>query len=534
MLDKIKSIAMNILGVDKFDRTDGKVSLTEDQRAKLVDQLGEGFPDKLMAVLEKELADTSAQDQASALKAMMDQIQAENAKKLQAMEQKLNEADAKIAKLSIKPEMDKEERIEGQGAKPGFKINMKHRHNQVAKAMVSGRGNLEMAGTTINVDDIKTEFNEYTSQTDRPVMKALTQPTASMQFMTTVQAIEVWRASKAAISSVVQQFVSKWTPLGSSTFTPIEITNRRHKVNVPITPDEINMSWLSFLYDESMTPEQMPITKYIIEQLIMPKVAENSEMRLIASGVYSTSGLNDADGEAGQATGLSMDGFVTTLIKMYEAKLTTYANVNFINFGTSSLGVPVTSANIQDKMEEFVDAIDEVYQPKNMNIFTSQTVYRQYKRAYRDAFPATKNDDNSDNIDFSAQRIQPLPSMAGYKHFFATPKENFIRLRNINDGASKIFLQTANYDVKVFAEWWEAVGFAFQEALFVYIDALQVINAYRAADDATNLTTYMLTDAGCTSVNSAKLAGYKAAVAAATEDYTLTTLQTMVTTVNAA
>jgi len=88
--------------------------------------------------------------------------------------------------------------------------------------------------------------------------------------------------------------------------------------------------------------------------------------------------------------------------------------------------------------------------------------------------------------------------------------------------------------VKVFAEWWEAVGFAIQEALYVYIDALSLINEYRAADDATNLTTYMLEDAGCTAVSSAKLAGYKAAVAAATADYTATTLQTMVTTVNAA
>lgn len=530
MLKEIKSIAMNILGIEKFDMKDGKVSLAEDQRASLVAQLGEGFPDKLMAVLEKELADTSALDQAAAMQQLVNEIKAENLKQLQAMEAKLNDAAAKIEKLSVKPEDDTSEKANVTPTPPmEFKINPKHRHNQVAKAMVSGRGNLEMAGTTINVDDIKTEFNEYTSQTDRPVMKALTQPTESMKFMTTHQAIQVWRASKAAISSVVQQFVSKWTPLGSSTFTPIEITNRRHKVNVPITPDEINMSWLSFLYDESLTPEQMPITKYIIDQLILPKAAEDREMRLIASGVYSTEGLNDADGEAGQPVGRSMDGFITTLIKMYEAKLTTYANVNFINFGTSTLGVPVTSANIQDKMEEFVDAIDEVYQPKNMNIFTSQTVYRQYKRAYRDAFPTTKNDDNSDNIDFSAQRIQPLPSMAGYKHFFATPKENFIRLRNINDGASRIFLQTANYDVKVFAEWWEAVGFAFQEALFVYIDALQVINAYRAAGDATNLTTYMLTDAGCTGVTAGDLAAYKAAIAAATTDYTLTTLQAMVT-----
>lgn len=532
MLEKIKSIAMNILGIDKFNVKDGKVSLTDEQRASLTAQLGEGFPEKLIEALEKEIADTSAQDQAALMQQMLDNIKAENLKTLQAMEQRLNEANTKIDRLSKKAEEEPEKKAEGVTAPAGFRINMKHRHNQVANAMLSGRGNLEMTGTTIDVDDLKSEFGTYISQTEKPIMKALTQPTESMKFMTTHQAIEKWEASKSLISSVVQQFVAKWTPLGKSEFTPITITNKRHKINVPITPDEINMSWLSFLYDESLTPEQMPITKYIINELILPKVAEDREMLLIATGVYSTVGLNDEDGEAGQPTGRSMDGFITTLKKMYEAKLTTYADVNFINFGTSTLGVPVTAANIQDKMEEFVDLIDEKYQPKNMNIFTSQTVYRQYKRAYRDQFPTTKNDDNSDNVDFSAQRLQPLPSMAGQKHFFATPKENFIRLRNINEGASKIFLQSVNYDVKVFAEWWEGVGFAFQEALFVYIDALQLINEYRAADNADNLKTYMLTDAGCTSVQSGKLAGYIAAIEAATEDYTAATLQTMVTTVN--
>jgi len=537
MLEKFKSIAMTILGIAKFDTKDGKVVLSDDQRKKLADELGADFVEKFNQAVDKQLADTSAQDQAEALKALLDSVKAENAKQMQNMQADFDafkkDADAKIEKLSKAPEADDiiPEPTTG-GEKVPFKINMKHAHNRWAEAKMKAEGgDIVMTGTTIDVGDLKTEFGTYISQTDRPIVATLTAPTKSEEFMTTKVAIEYWRASKSEINSVVQQFVAKWTPLGKAAFTPIEIQNRRHKINVPITPDEINLSWLSFLYDERLTPAEMPITKYIIEKLILPKVAEDRELRLIGTGVYSTTGLNDADGEAGQPTGRSMDGFLTILKKMYEAKLTTYANVNFVNFS----GVPVTSANIQDKMEEFVDSIDEIHQSIPMNIFTSQTLYRQYKRAYRDAFPVTKNSDGAgDEIDFSVQRLQPLPSMASAKHFFATPKENFIRLRNLNDGANKIFMQTENYDVKVFAEWWEAVGFAIQEALYVYIDALSLINEYRAADDATNLTTYMLEDAGCTAVSSAELAGYKAAVAAATVDYTAATLQTMVTTVNAA
>jgi len=108
-----------------------------------------------------------------------------------------------------------------------------------------------------------------------------------MKYMTTKVAITEWRASRALIDSVVQQFSSKWTPLGASDFTPLTIKNYRHKINVPITPDEINDSWLSHLYDESLTPEQMPITKFIVNELIIPKVAEDREMLLIANGVFT-------------------------------------------------------------------------------------------------------------------------------------------------------------------------------------------------------------------------------------------------------
>ena len=59
--------------------------------------------------------------------------------------------------------------------------------------------------------------------------------------------------------------------------------------------------------------------------------------------------------------------------------------------------------------------------------------------------------------------------MIGSKMFFITPKENFIHLLSKNKGANKIWLQAENYDVKVFAEWWEAVGFLIAEAVFAYV-----------------------------------------------------------------
>ena len=59
--------------------------------------------------------------------------------------------------------------------------------------------------------------------------------------------------------------------------------------------------------------------------------------------------------------------------------------------------------------------------------------------------------------------------MIGTGCFFITPKENFIHLLSKNRGTTKIWLQAENYDVKVFAEWWESVGFAIAELLFGYV-----------------------------------------------------------------
>lgn len=534
MFEKIKAIALGILGITAFATQDNKVVFSDEERQKLAAQFGDDFVDKFKATLEKELADTTAQDQADSLQKTIEAIKADNAKKLQAFEKQMNarleEANQKIAKLSTHPEPDPEPETKPTGdQKTMFKINPKHKHNKMANMFITGKidSDIMAAGDTIDVDDLKTEFDTYISQTDKPVFTKLTQKTESMNYMTTKVAITEWRASQAYITSVVQQFSHKWTPLGASKFTPITIKNRRHKINVPITPDEINDSWLSHLYDEQLTPQEMPVTKWIIEYLILPKVEEDREMNLIATGVYEEFGTYPSTGDAGQATGKSMDGFITQLVKFYEDKANN--NVNFISLG------PITSANIVSKMETFVDTIDKLYQTKKMNIHTSATRYKQYKRAYRDEFPATKNDDKatSDTIDFSVQVLQPLPSMATVNHFFCTPKDNFIHLKHKNTGASKIWMQPSDYDVKVFAEWWEAPGFAFEEAIFAYIDALQVIDGYAKAESATALQIYMLEDAGVTGALTANLAAYKVAIAAESGGIaTLAALQAIVNGVN--
>jgi len=182
---------MTILGIEAFNMKDGKVLFSEADQTKLKAQFGDDFIQKFSATLEKELADTSAQDQAASMQKLMESMMAENARQIEAnkvaMQQELAakltaqaaEYDAKIAKLSGKAEDDqtKKEIPEG-GNKVDFKINSKHRHNAYVKAMMGGglEADVMMAGDTIDIDDLKTEFGTFISQTDKPMLKALTQP----------------------------------------------------------------------------------------------------------------------------------------------------------------------------------------------------------------------------------------------------------------------------------------------------------------------------------------------------------------------
>jgi len=327
----------------------------------------------------------------------------------------------------------------------------------------------------INKTELATAFGTYISSNSREILKKILATTETAKYMTTkASQITEYRAAEASISCVIQGFQANWTPMGDSTFTPIVIQNRRHKVNVAINPDEVVDNWLGFLADETKLRKDWPITRYIIDELIVPKVLEDRELKVIGKGVYAA----PVNGTA-QETGKSVDGFLTILKTQALDKT---SKVSFI------LTEALTETNVVDEVEKFVDKIDELYQNMNMPIFCSQKVYKMYKRRYRELYPTSKNDDKgNDQVDFSNNKLVALPSMAGSMVLFTTPKDNFIRLINRNEGASNIFLQEQDYTVKVFADWWEAPGFAVAEAVFATVPEGNAV--LQLAADATTINS---------------------------------------------
>lgn len=436
----------------------------------LVAELEKGFNEKLSA-LEGEK--TLAQNKAAELEAEKTRLEQEN------------------VILASRTEPDQPEgktNQEKQTAMKDFKANRELYHNRMAFAFMEGNsadaivamtnqsfGNKAMGGgasDTIDVSEINEEFGVYLSDqsTRLKIYKEILKPTQSRQYMTKVLALTEWRDAKASISSVVQQFVAKWTPLGQTTITPLKIVNRRHKINLPIVPNDITGGYLTYLYNEGLTPDQMPVTKYIIDELLRPRIADDIEYKMIATGNFvEINASMVTEGDPGQDPRLSMDGFLTILNEQY---LTPATAVNF--WSPTVVWSEDNSVAYFEAYADWVKSTNPTLAAIGMNVFCDPDYAEIRAKKYREMFPLTKNSDAGNmKIDFSNLTIVPLENMRGSGVLFSTPKENFIELHHMNEasGATKLFLQLQNYEVRVFGEFWLATGFAVAEWVFAALPA---------------------------------------------------------------
>ena len=465
MFDKLLAAVMSRLGITSFEKKDGKYALTEEQRKTLVKMYNEDFVNKC----EKDLSgmsDDHGLGNALDYKNKLESLQAEyDAFKRNAEEKERNLTEL-VDTLSEYPEQDKKMEKTQASDRGNFKLNMDFLHNKVLENFVNGDGLMVNAADTIVTDELREEFGKYVANVKYDIITLLFGKLQATQYMTTKMTEKtVWRAIQSHISDLMQKFTPYWTPSGQSKFTPIEIPNHKHKINVPIKPAEIMEDVIGYLYDEGLQPKDMPIVKYIIEVLLKPKIEEERDEQ-IAVGVYDENkNSGKKDGDAGDVFG-SIDGYITVLKRIHADE-----SLNMIRLLKD---VVLTRENIYDKVDEIYREIPKKYRTKSLPIFIDPDLLNLYELARDDKFPTSKNEDEKKKrLQHTNFTFIPLDGMVGTGCFFITPKENFIHLLSKNKGATKIWLQGENYDVKIFAEWWEAVGFAIAELLFGYVPPVE-------------------------------------------------------------
>jgi len=474
MFEKVLASVLGFFGISAFAKgEDGKSLLTEEQKKKLTDKWG----DKFVAEFEKDLA-TYEKDGASAdgadVQAAKEQLEKDKTK----LADELKEAKDKIANLETKEQEYKETiaTLEGKenpdggieikgganGVAKTFKPDMTLAHNKYLEFATSGKPGAAYTGdTTINTEELKKEFGKYVSNEKIEIIKGLMGKTESIKYMSTVKTDKTEiRAQQAAIDSVLQQFVPHWTPKGKSKFTPLTIRNYKHKINVAIVPSDVMEDIIGYLYDEDLKPQDMPVVKYILNQLVFPKLDEEREIALAIGEFKESSAAKDGD----EATGAleTMDGYVTQLRK-YKAE-------GEVPITWLLPNVELKDDELIDQIEKAVDQVKPLYKKKQMFIHADPDLVTRYGKAYRKKYPWLKNEDGEKiKVDFSKFTFAPLEGMRGTGAFFITPKENFKHIMSKDPQSTKVWMEGENYKVKIFGEWWESVGFWLAEALFAYL-----------------------------------------------------------------
>lgn len=479
---------MSVLGIQNFAKdNEGKLYLTAEQEATLTEKYGEKFVSGFKADLSKMAVEG---EQVNLTLSAEEKLELEASRvetaRLRGQIQQLKDAEAGFRATIKKLEGEAADKggvkvevsaIEQAAIKAGVDLNLKH--NRYLVDFLQGKVSAAYSGdSTIDTQELKKEFGKYVDSNRLEILKGLFGQTESTQFMSTIMTdkTEV-RANQASIvGSVLQQFVPVWTPSGKAKFHPLTIKNFKCKINVPIIPSDIMEDILGYMYDEQASQLQsMPVVRYILYQLIFPKLDEEREQAL-AIGKYVE---NEADqhGEYTASTPLeTMDGYLTQLVALFVADydqedVTKLTGVRWLQAGKQ---IDPSKKNVRTIIDAAVKEVSDkypLYAKKKMKVHIDPVLADAYRREYLEEYKWLKNQDGThkNDIDFSNFEFGECEGMRGTGCFFITPKENFKHLMSQNPQNTKLRFQEQDYMVKIFGEWWEGTGFWMAEAIFAYI-----------------------------------------------------------------
>lgn len=261
------------------------------------------------------------------------------------------------------------------------------------------------------------------------------------------------------MSNVVQGFDdSGFNDMGQLQIKHKILRNYHQKVNFGFIPSQILSSYWGHLYQENIAKEDMPFSKYVIENELLAQVMDDLAT-LEIKGEYDPARLGEF--------GFSMRGIETIIADLFAGVPGT---------DHTPFKIPLTALtdnNIIDQVTLFERSIPTKVKSRVKKIFMSESNVERYRLAYEDRFGDNKFQDNSTSTRLSKLPIIALPYMEG-DEIFATVENNFVRLVDLFDGKPAVTdIQKEDYKVKLFMEFWKGYDFLINELVFVsnYADA---------------------------------------------------------------
>lgn len=454
---KMGKMIARLLGKEELALdTNGKPVLSEEDKNKILSMYGEAFLEKFEAMSFSAESENTRDLFDAALTHARNQVASEK-------DAIINQLRADLTTLAAAPESAPSATAVGTVAGDSkFRANMALAHNKIADSFM--RSGALAESMTLDVADLKQELGAYSSQGNNiDMINELHQAFTTGKKLAWKPAVTEYKAVSAqSVGSVVQQFSKEWNPKGQGKFTLLTVKNYRHKVDFAIDPADVGESWLFHLYDERKTPDQMPITRYIVSNILIPQIAEDLELVMTAKAKYV---------EGSKETSATMDGIETQLVEALASE--DKKGMNFYKDATNLL--EGDDEAVLNAIDDFVASVAPLYRSKQMPIYLSADLYLKYRRAYKKKWGAGSGTENpqfgTDRVDFSNFYLEVLDCLTGSPIFFSTPRGNLVGLKHKNPPQFISDIQKHDRQVRFYLEFWYGVGFLVGEAVFAYVPA---------------------------------------------------------------
>ena len=330
-----------------------------------------------------------------------------------------------------------------------------------------------MANETILIDDVVKEVNTYLKHNPTLISASVNRAAITLDKHTKplTKVKGRYPQGHTLLTDVVQGFAPEWNELGKLQIEHKILKDYHQKVNFAIIPAEILSSYWAELYAEDKKPEDMPISKYIIENELIPKVIDNMAT-LSVEGTFDAARLDEF--------GFSMDGIKTILTKMKAAVPGT---------DHTCFKIPIdalTDTNIVSQVTAWERKLPSKLKGKIKKIFMSENNVERYIMQYEDEFGQNKFQNDTLKTRLGKREIVGIEGL-DTDDIFATTENNFRRLIDVFDAPKVTDVQKQDYKVKIFMEFWKGYDFLINQMVVVanYAD-----NTYGLGSTALNQKYY--------------------------------------------
>lgn len=326
----------------------------------------------------------------------------------------------------------------------------------------------------LNTSQIVSEFGQYyikEGQNRSRLIRALQQmPVTLENHARHIRTTETqYRMANYTTGAVLQPFSTTFNPISDLKFVPNKIELQKIKVNVSLTPDDIEDMWLGFMSgNTTRNKKDWPIVRFLMEEYIAKQIGEDRENNMVYKGIRNDSGTTPSS---------CLDGIRKQLI---EGAAKSDYPINVV----SGIGA-LDASSIFDQIEAFDEALPHIYRTQPVVIFCSPKWFRAFMKDRRaQTFYQLRNENDLDTaIDFTGgkHRLVALPSMDGTDDLWATVPNNllWLTIRDMNTASADI--QAFHYDVDIMLDWWEGIGFACNQEVWV---TAETVNTNKPVTDA--------------------------------------------------